>query len=189
MAGGHNAHARRRGAHLRAALGRWAGESPRHLKGEQPGAPSPVRAAGKVYTKEGWEEHVTPQALTQNDIDARVDWFAEAALGAQQAGFDGVEIHAANGYLPHQFLADNTNLRTDRYGGSPENRGRFLLELVEAVALTVGAECVGVRLSPGNREGDLVETTPERVYPPLLAKLYRWGLRQLVFVGVGWHRV
>lgn len=151
------------------------------LGGEQPAAPSAVRAAGQVYTKKGWLDHVTPRALTQADIDARVAYFAQAALHALQAGFDGVEIHAANGYLPHQFLADNTNLRTDRYGGAPENRGRFLLEVVEAVAQAVGAERVGVRLSPGNPEGNLVERAPERVYPQLLAELYR---REIAYVHV-----
>jgi len=79
------------------------------LDGTQPSAPSTVRAAGKVYTKKGWLEHVPPQPLTQDDIDARVAYFAQAAQHARLAGFDGVEIHAANGYLPHQFLADNTN--------------------------------------------------------------------------------
>ena len=90
-----------------------------------------------------------PRALTVEEIAEYVQWFATAARNAVLgAGFDGVEVHAANGYLPDQFLQTNTNKRTDSYGGSVENRARFVLEITEAVVKAVGANKVGIRLSP-----------------------------------------
>jgi len=105
--------------------------------------------------------------------------FEHAAECALQAGFDGVEIHSANGYLLHQFLSDRTNKRTDRYGGSVENRARFVLEIVDAVSRVWSPSKVGIRLSPLTRFGDITESNPEPLYAFLVSEL---GARQLVYI-------
>ncbi len=140
--------------------------------GGLPVAPSAVRPAGQVFTTEGLQDFVEPRALTTDEVEAVVSEFAAAAtLAVEQGGFDGVEVHGANGYLPHQFLAEGTNQRTDRYGGSAENRARFLVEATTAVAEAVGAERVGVRLSPANSFNDIVEHETEDVYAAVVAGL------------------
>ncbi|MER2605417.1 MAG: alkene reductase [Siculibacillus sp.] len=121
---------------------------PVHLHGELPVAPSAVRPAGHPSLLRPMREFVTPRALEIDEIPAIVQAYAQAAQNAQRAGFDGVEVHGANGYLIEQFLADKTNRRTDAYGGSIENRARFLLEVVDAVTAVWGPGRVGVHLSP-----------------------------------------
>ena len=112
-------------------------------------APSAVRAAGEMYTDaEGMKPHPTPQAMTEADIKTAIEEFAQAAQNAMVAGFDGVELHGANGYLLEQFIRPNSNQRTDRYGGSIENRTRFVLEVADAVIKAIGKDKVGIRLSP-----------------------------------------
>lgn len=112
-------------------------------------APSAVAAAGDMYTDaEGLKPHPVPQAMTEADIKATIEEFAQAAKNAVAAGFDGVELHGANGYLLEQFIRPNSNQRTDRYGGSIENRARFVLEVADAVIQAIGKEKVGIRLSP-----------------------------------------
>ncbi|MGB8246931.1 MAG: alkene reductase [Chlorobium sp.] len=112
-------------------------------------APSAVAAAGTMYTDEaGLQPFPVPEAMSAEDIRSTVAEYADAARNAVAAGFDGVELHGANGYLLEQFIRPNTNLRTDRYGGSMENRARFVLEVVDAVIGAVGRERVGIRLSP-----------------------------------------
>jgi len=112
-------------------------------------APSAVAAAGEMYTDaEGMKPHPAPQAMTEADIRSAIAEFAQAAKNAVAAGFDGVELHSANGYLLEQFIRPNTNQRTDAYGGPIENRGRFVLEAVEAVIAAIGKDKVGIRLSP-----------------------------------------
>ena len=112
-------------------------------------APSAVAAAGEMYTDaEGLKPHPTPQAMTEADIKATIAEFVQAAKNAVAAGFDGVELHGANGYLLEQFIRPNSNQRTDRYGGSIENRARFVLEVAEAVIAAIGKDKVGIRLSP-----------------------------------------
>ncbi|GAB6044004.1 alkene reductase [Endothiovibrio diazotrophicus] len=112
-------------------------------------APSAIRAAGGMYTDAaGVQPHPVPEAMTGEEIGAAVDEYVRAAENAVTAEFDGIELHAANGYLLEQFLRPNTNRRTDGYGGPIENRVRFLLEVIEAVAGAVGKERVGIRLSP-----------------------------------------
>ncbi|QFU86215.1 alkene reductase [Amycolatopsis sp. YIM 10] len=145
------------------------------LIGEQTVAPSAVRAEGRVYVKDGWTETTTPRALTTEDLARIVEEFVTAARNAIDAGFDGVELHGANGYLLHEFLADNTNLRTDRYG----ERIRFPLEVTEAVVAAIGADRVGYRISPGNPENDLVEADWPTVYGDLLDEFNRLGLAYL----------
>ncbi len=112
-------------------------------------APSAIAAAGEMYTDaEGMKPHPVPQAMTETDIKATREEFAQSAKNAMAAGFEGVELHGANGYLLEQFIRPNSNRRTDRYGGSIENRARFVLEVVEAVIKAIGKDKVGIRLSP-----------------------------------------
>jgi len=112
-------------------------------------APSAVAAAGDMYTDaEGLKPHPVPQAMTDTDIRIAIDEFAQGAKNAVTAGFDGIELHSANGYLLEQFLRPNSNQRSDRYGGSIENRARFVLEVAEAVINAIGKDKVGIRLSP-----------------------------------------
>jgi len=112
-------------------------------------APSAIAAGGEMWTDaEGMKPEPVPEAMTEADIKQAIAEFAQAAKNALAAGFDGVELHSANGYLLEQFLRPNTNIRTDRYGGPVENRARFVLEVVEAVILAIGREKVGIRISP-----------------------------------------
>ncbi|MEU3020482.1 alkene reductase, partial [Nocardiopsis sp. NPDC007018] len=147
--------------------------------GGTPVAPSAVSRTDLVHTLDGKVEPVAPRAMTVAEITATVAAYAEAARSALLAGFDGVEIHGANGYLPHQFLADNTNLRTDSYGGGVAGRIRFPVEVTEAVADAVGADRVGLRLSPGNSQFEMVERDPGPVYRELLRQLAPLGLAYL----------
>lgn len=112
-------------------------------------APSAVVAPGEMYTDaEGLKPHPVPQAMTEADIKTAIAEYAAAAKNAVAAGFDGVELHAANGYLLEQFIRPNTNQRADAYGGSIENRARFVLEVVDAAIAAIGKDKVGIRLSP-----------------------------------------
>jgi N-ethylmaleimide reductase len=112
-------------------------------------APSAIAAAGDMYTDaEGMKQNAMPQTMTEADIKATIEEYAQAAKNAIAAGFDGVELHGANGYLLEQFIRPTSNQRTDRYGGPIENRARFVLEVVDAVIKAIGKEKVGIRLSP-----------------------------------------
>jgi N-ethylmaleimide reductase len=112
-------------------------------------APSAVGAAGEMYTDaEGMQPNATPQAMSQADIKATIAEYQQAAVNAVAAGFDGVELHSANGYLLEQFIRPTSNLRTDRYGGGIENRARFVLEVADAAIAAIGNDRVGIRLSP-----------------------------------------
>ena len=111
--------------------------------------PSAVQAAGEMYTDaEGMKPNGVPQAMSETDIKAAIEEFAQAAKNATQAGFDGIELHGANGYLLEQFIRPNSNQRTDQYGGSIENRARFVLDVVDACIAAIGKDKVGIRLSP-----------------------------------------
>lgn len=150
-----------------------------------PVGPSPVRAAGQVFTSSGPQDHVVPDELTDDEIAATIADFVAAARNAIAAGFDGVEIHSANGYLLHQFLATNANLRTDRWGGSPENRIRLAVEVTRAVADAIGAGRAGLRISPNNKLGDTVEDDYATTYPLLVSELNGLGLAYLHLVEAG----
>ncbi|MER5901523.1 alkene reductase [Streptomyces mirabilis] len=128
------------------------------LMGLTPVGPSAVTAKGQVYTHEGPQDFVTPHALTEAEITETIADFAAAARNAVEAGFDGVELHGANGYLIHQFLAPNSNQRPDAWGGSPEKRIRFAVETTRAVVDAIGADKVGLRISPGNPYNDIDES-------------------------------
>jgi N-ethylmaleimide reductase len=112
-------------------------------------APSAIAASGQVYTDtHGMQEHPTPRALTTQEVKDVIQEFVQGAKNAVEAGFDGVELHGANGYLIEQFLRSSSNQRTDEYGGSAENNARFALEVAEAVSNAIGKEKTGIRLSP-----------------------------------------
>ncbi|CAL9542721.1 alkene reductase [Streptomyces sp. Tu 3180] len=143
--------------------------------GLTPVAPSPVPLPGTVFTPDGHRPAVVPREMTAADIRATVADFARAARNALDAGFEGVEVHSANGHLLHQFLARNTNRRTDGYGGPAERRLRFTAEVTEAVAAEIGAERVGLRISPGNTVNGIAEGETEEIYPALAERL--GGLR------------
>jgi N-ethylmaleimide reductase len=147
--------------------------------GLSPVAPSAVPLPDSIYTPDGHQTAVVPRAMTVQEIHATVADFAVAARNAIDAGFAGVEVHAANGYLLHQFLAGNTNQRTDAYGGSVGNRIRFVLEIVEAVADAIGAERVGIRIAPGLTINGIEEGDTDTIYPALLGALAGKGLAYL----------
>lgn len=141
-------------------------------------APSAVGATGEMFTdKEGMKPHPVPQAMTAEDIMATIAEFAKAAKNAVTAGFDGVELHSANGYLLEQFIRPNTNQRTDGYGGPIENRARFVLEVVEAVIGAIGKDKVGIRLSPFGVFNDMPPyDTMKKDYTYLAQQLNASGL-------------
>lgn len=120
--------------------------------GDLPVAPSAIKPTGQAFTTDGMKDHVTPRALETEEVAAIVEDYRRAAANAKAAGFDGVEVHSANNYLLEQFVRDSTNQRTDRYGGSIENRLRFPLEVIDAVVGVWGAGRVGVRLSPATTQ-------------------------------------
>ncbi|MFE2923912.1 alkene reductase [Streptomyces goshikiensis] len=139
--------------------------------GQVPLAPSAVRFPERLHTPGGLRDGVVPRAMTAEDIRTTVADFASAARGAVEAGFAGVEVHSANGHLLHQFLARNTNRRTDEWGGSALNRIRFSVEVVRAVAEAIGPERVGVRISPGRDVNGIEEGDTEDIYPALVKAL------------------
>ncbi|MBG0831691.1 alkene reductase [Planomonospora sp. ID67723] len=153
--------------------------------GELPIAPSPVVSGEQMIGFEGPVDHPTPREMAAVDIANAVEEFAQAACNALEAGFDGVEVHGGNGFLVHQFLADNTNLRTDEYGGSVANRIRFAVEVVRAVAEVVGADRVGIRVSPGSPYNNMVEADPVPVYTALLNELAALDIAYIHVVEMG----
>lgn len=151
--------------------------------GDLPVAPSAIAAAGQSPVAPGvMKDHPVPRALATNEIAGVVEEFRRGALLAKSAGFDGVEIHGANGYLLEQFLSDHVNIRTDKYGGSLENRARFLLEVTEAVASVWPSAQVGIRLSPANDFGDISNSDRLGTYTHVVKELNRFNLGYLHFV-------
>ncbi|WP_267347057.1 alkene reductase [Sphingomonas sp. GM_Shp_2] len=151
---------------------------------QPPVAPSAVRAAGQTYTNDGMVDVSMPRALDTEEIPAVVADYVHAAQNAKRAGFDGVEVHSANCYLLDQFIRDSSNRRTDRYGGSIENRTRLTLEVVEAVTSVWGGDRVGIRLSPTTTQvGDTpLDSDVIATYGHLIRSLNRFGLAYLHFV-------
>ncbi|MFF7655877.1 alkene reductase, partial [Streptomyces sp. NPDC007983] len=135
--------------------------------------------AGTMFTPSGPQEMPVPRELATEEVAATVEDFRRAAAAAIAAGADGVEIHGANGYLVHQFLATNTNQRTDRYGGSLDNRIRFAVEVATAVAEEIGAGRTGFRISPGNPFNDIAESDTHELYPALVRALAPLNLAYL----------
>ncbi|BCM24646.1 alkene reductase [Methyloradius palustris] len=144
-----------------------------------PVAPSALKPAGKAFTYKGLVDFVTPRALDISELPGIVADYAKATENALAAGFDGVEVHAANGYLLDQFLRDSTNKRTDSYGGSIENRIKLLLEVVSAVVKVAGAGRVGVRVSPLNPFNDISDSDPQKLFNKVADELSVFGLAYL----------
>jgi len=150
--------------------------------GEPPVAPSAVPANGYLSILRPQAAYPVPRALENAEVKQTVEDYRQAALNAKEAGFDGVELHGANGYLIDQFLRDSSNLRTDEYGGSIENRARFLLEVTDAVASVWGYDRVGVHLSPRNEENHtLQDSNPAAVFTYVSEQL---GKRGVAFIFV-----
>jgi N-ethylmaleimide reductase len=159
-------------------LGRASHPSMR-IDGSPPVAPSAIQPKGMVFTPEGPQPYPLPRALETAEIPQVVAQFAHAALNAKRAGFDGVEIHGANGYLIDEFLRDGPNRRTDEYGGSAANRARFLLEVTKAAIGIWGANRVAVRISPWNSFGDMSDSDPGATFGHVAEALRPLGLAYL----------
>ncbi len=147
--------------------------------GATPVAPSAVQAAGAVYTDAGMLPHPVPEALSAEGIAAVIAGYAAAARRAVEAGFDGVELHAASGYLPMQFLSTGSNQRTDGYGGSAANRARFTVEALQAIAGAIGADRVGIKLSPEMAFNDITDADPMQTCTTLVESIAPVGLAYL----------
>ena len=161
---------------------------PAFLNGELPVGPSAIAATGDTHTPEGKKLYVTPRALETAELAGVVEDYARATRLARQAGFDGVEIHGANGYLIDQFLRDGSNHRTDQYGGSIENRVRFLVEVATAVVKAWSPDRVGVRLSPLGQYNDMKDSTPVATFTHAATELSRLDLAYLhVLEGLPGH--
>lgn len=150
--------------------------------GAQPVAPSAVKPNLVAYTRNGKMDVPEPRALSVAEIKEVVGQYRRGAANAIRAGFDGIEIHGANGYLIDQFLKDGTNRRTDEYGGSVENRARFVLEVVDACIAEIGAGRVGIRLSPVTPSNDISDSNPQAVFGYLVEELNKRGIAFIHFV-------
>ncbi|KQP37356.1 alkene reductase [Pseudorhodoferax sp. Leaf274] len=144
--------------------------------GTAPVAPSAIRAATKTFVNNGFHDVSEPRSLRLDEIPGIVEDFRQAAANAMAAGFDGVEVHGANGYLLEQFIKDGANTRTDAYGGSIENRARLLLEVTAAVAKEIGADRTGVRLSPVSSAGAISCSDPQPQYDHIAERLSALGI-------------
>ncbi len=150
-----------------------------------PVAPSAIKPAGKAFTYQGLVDFVEPRALDASELPAIVQDYVHATKCALKAGFDGVEIHVANGYLLDQFLRDGSNKRTDNYGGSLENRARLLMEVTKAVVAVAGADKVGVRISPVNPFNDMADSNPQALFNYVANNLNQFNLAFLHVVEGG----
>lgn len=153
--------------------------------GMAPVAPSAIKPAGEVMTYEGMRPYETPHALTLDEIPGIIGQYRHAARCALDAGFDGVEIHAANGYLLDQFLRDGSNQRSDAYGGDIVKRARLMLEVTEAVCEVWGADRVGIRLSPLQPFNDMRDSDPQATFSYAVEALNRFGLAYLHVTEMG----
>ncbi|MBF6650062.1 alkene reductase [Methylobacter sp. BlB1] len=154
-------------------------------EGALPVAPSALKPAGQASTEQGPQDFVTPRALELAEIPGIVEQFRHGADCALKAGFDGVEIHGANGYLLDQFLRDGTNRRTDAYGGSIANRARLLFEVIEAATSVWGSDKVGLRLSPLQPFNDIRDSDPRATFSYVVEQLNRFNLAYLHITEMG----
>lgn len=152
---------------------------PMFLDGDTPVAPSAIPLEGHVSLVRPKTEFVLPRALETSEIKEIVQWYKQAAINAKEAGFDGVEIHGANGYLIDQFLQDGTNKRTDEYGGSIENRARFLMEITDACIEVWGPDRVGVHLAPKGQSHGMRDSDPINLFSYVAQEL---GKRKIAFI-------
>lgn len=145
----------------------------------EPVAPSAIRANAQTFTANGFEYVSEPRALELNEIEEIIQDYKVAAESAKKAGFDGVELHAANGYLIDQFIRDGSNKRTDNYGGSKENRSRFLLELIDAIKEIYPSNLIGVRLTPTSKFNDMDDSDPLAIFGYLYEELNKKDIAYL----------
>lgn len=140
--------------------------------GKLSGAPSAIAIEGmQHFTSQGMKDYETPRELSLEEIKQTIADYKQAAINAIEAGFDGVQLHAANGYLPNQFLADSSNQRTDEYGASIENKSRFILEVMQELIDAVGGDKVGIKISPLHPYGGIVFNDPVATYSYLIGEL------------------
>ncbi|UCV17853.1 alkene reductase [Ferribacterium limneticum] len=144
-----------------------------------PIAPSAIKPDGKAWTGNGQVDFVTPRALSTIDIDRVIDDYAEATRRALEAGFDGVELHAASGYLPEQFLSSGSNQRQDKYGGSVDGRVRFVLNVLAAMVVEANSDRVGIKISPEMNFNSITDATPQETYAHLVDELCNFDLAYL----------
>jgi N-ethylmaleimide reductase len=152
---------------------------PSLLNGQTPVAPSAFLPEGQAWTPAGQMDFVIPRALTTTEIAAVVDDYRKATRRALEAGFDGVELHGASGYLPEQFLSSGSNQRQDAYGGSVRNRARFILEVIDAVVAQAGGDRVGIKISPEMNYNSITDAAPQETYAHLVDQLHGKGLAYL----------
>lgn len=152
---------------------------PYYQNGNLPVGPSAIKAEGKVFTPEGMKDYVVPRELTIPEIKAIIADYQQAARFALQAGFDGIELHGAFGYLPNQFLSDASNQRNDEYGGSVQHRSRFVIEIMEAFCEVWPSQRVGIRLAPSNVYNGVLDSNPPLLYDYLVNELNRFNLAYL----------
>jgi len=152
---------------------------PSLLGGATPVAPSATKPEGKAWTPVGQVDFETPRELNVAEIAGVVDEYRQATRRALEAGFDGVELHGASGYLPEQFLSSGSNQRNDRYGGTVENRARFVLEVLDAMVAEAGADRVGIKLSPEMNYNSITDAAPQETYTYLVDQLRGKGLAYL----------
>ncbi|MEM1053106.1 MAG: alkene reductase [Pseudomonadota bacterium] len=153
--------------------------APYFLGGEPPFSASETKAPGEAHTPEGRQDYAVARAMTHDDIKRTIDDYRRAAENAKSAGFDSVQLHGANGYLVDQFLRDGTNLREDDYGGSPENRTRFMREVLEAIVDVWGADRVGIRLSPNGDSQGTDDSNPPAIFGAATKVIEEMGLAYL----------
>ncbi len=152
--------------------------------GELPVAPSAIAISGQQhFTSQGPMDYETPRALSTAEVKQVVQDYHQAAVNSQKAGFDGVELHSAFGYLPNQFLVDSANHRTDEYGGSIENRSRFVLEVMRALREVFANGQVGIKLSPTIPYNNMVDSDPKALFSYLIAELDKMDLAYLHLMG------
>ena len=149
------------------------------IHGDLPVAPSALKPNGQIFTYTGLQDFETPRALTTDEISGIIADYVRAARNAKLAGFDGVEIHSANGYLLDQFIRDCTNQRQDQYGGDINNRMRLLLEATEQIVAVWGKDRVGVRLSPENSFNDMTDSNPQQTFNAVATRLSDFPLAYL----------
>lgn len=153
--------------------------------GELPVAPSAIAIQGQQhFTMEGMKDYETPRALTLEEIKQIIQDYKQAAMNAMEAGFDGVELHSAFGYLPNQFLAESANQRSDQYGGSNENRNRFVLEVMQEMVNAIGADKVAIRLSPTSLYNSIAHQNPVEQFTLLISELNKMPLSYIHIMNV-----
>ncbi|WP_041343044.1 alkene reductase [Runella slithyformis] len=153
--------------------------------GEQPVAPSAIAIKGQQhFTMEGMKDYETPRALRTEEVTGIVQEYKQAAINAMEAGFDGVELHAAFGYLPNQFLAESANQRSDQYGGSNDNRNRFVVEIMHELTEALGPDKAAIRLSPTSTYNNIIHQAPVKQFTLLIHELNKLPLSYLHLMNV-----